>query len=64
VTYQTDANGQPVTKILVESLTDIANELYLGSVVDRGSRKIVFIASSEVWCGDRKGCRGNTRVNT
>jgi succinyl-CoA synthetase beta subunit len=47
VTYQTDANGQPVTKILVESLTDIANELYLGAVVDRGSRKIVFMASTE-----------------
>ncbi|MDP5055070.1 MAG: acetate--CoA ligase family protein, partial [Congregibacter sp.] len=28
VTYQTDANGQPVSKILVESCTDIADELY------------------------------------
>jgi succinyl-CoA synthetase beta subunit len=34
VTYQTDANGQPVTKILVESCTDIAKELYLGAVVE------------------------------
>ncbi|MCV6605268.1 MAG: acetate--CoA ligase family protein, partial [Porticoccaceae bacterium] len=32
VTYQTDANGQPVSKILVETCTDIANELYLGAV--------------------------------
>ena len=47
VTYQTDANGQPVTKILVESCTDIADELYLGSVVDRSSRRIVFMASTE-----------------
>ncbi len=47
VTYQTDANGQPVSKILVESLTDIASELYLGAVVDRASRKIVFMASTE-----------------
>lgn len=47
VTYQTDANGQPVTKILVESCTDIAKELYLGAVVDRGSRRVVFIASTE-----------------
>lgn len=47
VTYQTDKNGQPVTKILVESCTDIANELYLGAVVDRGSRRIVFMASTE-----------------
>ena len=48
VTYQTDANGQPVSKILVESCTDIANELYLGAVVDRASqRKVVFMASTE-----------------
>ncbi|WP_429040811.1 ADP-forming succinate--CoA ligase subunit beta [Aeromonas veronii] len=47
VTYQTDGNGQPVTKILVESCTDIAKELYLGAVVDRGSRRVVFMASTE-----------------
>lgn len=35
VTYQTDANGQPVNQILVEAATDIAKELYLGAVVDR-----------------------------
>jgi succinyl-CoA synthetase beta subunit len=47
VTYQTDANGQPVSKILVESCTDIDQELYLGAVVDRSSRRIVFMASTE-----------------
>ena len=47
VTYQTDASGQPVTKILVETCTDIANELYLGAVVDRSTRRIVFMASTE-----------------
>ncbi|SJN54758.1 ADP-forming succinate--CoA ligase subunit beta [Vibrio ruber] len=47
VTYQTDANGQPVTKILVEAASDIANELYLGAVVDRSSRRVVFMASTE-----------------
>jgi len=47
VTYQTDASGQPVTKILVENCTDIADELYLGAVVDRSSRRIVFMASTE-----------------
>lgn len=47
VTYQTDANGQPVTKILVESCTDIAQELYLGAVVDRSTRRVVFMASVE-----------------
>lgn len=47
VTYQTDANGQPVSRILVETCTDIANELYLGAVVDRSSQRIVFMASTE-----------------
>jgi succinyl-CoA synthetase beta subunit len=47
VTYQTDKNGQPVSKILVESCTDIARELYLGAVVDRASRRVVFMASTE-----------------
>lgn len=47
VTYQTDAKGQPVSKILVETCTDIAQELYLGAVVDRASRRVVFMASTE-----------------
>ena len=47
VTYQTDANGQPVSKILVEECTDIAEELYLGAVVDRSTRRVVFMASTE-----------------
>ncbi|MEZ5529059.1 MAG: ADP-forming succinate--CoA ligase subunit beta [Porticoccaceae bacterium] len=47
VTYQTDANGQPVSRILVESCTNIAQELYLGAVVDRSTRRIVFMASTE-----------------
>lgn len=47
VTYQTDAQGQPVSRILVEACTDIADELYLGAVIDRASRRIVFMASTE-----------------
>ncbi|MCX2976558.1 ADP-forming succinate--CoA ligase subunit beta [Candidatus Marimicrobium litorale] len=47
VTYQTDEAGQPVSKILVETCTDIAEELYLGAVVDRSSRRVVFMASTE-----------------
>lgn len=47
VTYQTDERGQPVSRILVESCTDIAQELYLGAVVDRSTRRIVFMASTE-----------------
>ena len=47
VTFQTDEHGQPVSKILVETCTDIASELYLGAVVDRTTRRIVFMASTE-----------------
>ncbi len=47
ITYQTDAAGQPVSRILVEACTDIADELYLGAVVDRASRRVVFMASTE-----------------
>ncbi|MEE3289258.1 MAG: ADP-forming succinate--CoA ligase subunit beta [Pseudomonadota bacterium] len=47
VTYQTDSNGQPVSKIFIEACVDIAQELYLGAVVDRSTRRIVFMASVE-----------------
>src|SRR5690625_2400673 len=47
VTYQTDANGQPVNHILVETCTDIDQELYLGAVLDRATRRVVFMASTE-----------------
>ncbi|CBL45146.1 Succinyl-CoA synthetase, beta subunit [gamma proteobacterium HdN1] len=47
VTYQTDERGQPVNTILVETCTDIEKELYLGAVLDRGSRRVVFMASTE-----------------
>ena len=47
ITYQTDSNGQLVNSILIEECTDIASELYLSAVIDRASKKIVFIGSSE-----------------
>ena len=47
ITYQTDSNGQPVSRILVETCTEIDQELYLGAVVDRGTRRIIFMASTE-----------------
>ena len=47
ITYQTDSNGQIVNSILVEECTDIAKELYLSAVIDRGTQRIVFIGSSE-----------------
>jgi succinyl-CoA synthetase beta subunit len=47
VTFQTDENGQPVSKIFVEACTDIDRELYLGAVIDRSSQRITFMASTE-----------------
>jgi len=64
VTFQTDEHGQPVSKILVESLTDIDQELYLGAVVDRGTRRIVFMASTEGGVEIRNGCGRNPGKNS
>jgi succinyl-CoA synthetase beta subunit len=47
VTYQTDARGQPVNAVLVEETSNIDRELYLGAVVDRASKRVVFMASTE-----------------
>ena len=47
VTVQTGADGQPVAKIFVERPARIARELYLGAVVDRASRRVVVMASTE-----------------
>lgn len=47
VTFQTDEHGQPVSKIYVEACTDIDRELYLGAVIDRSSRRIIFMTSTE-----------------
>lgn len=48
VTYQTDANGQPVNSVLVcEDIYPVQTELYLGAVVDRSTRRITFMASTE-----------------
>ncbi|MEL0081437.1 MAG: ATP-grasp domain-containing protein, partial [Gammaproteobacteria bacterium] len=47
VTFQTDENGQPVNSVLIEEVSDIARELYLGAVVDRGAQRVIFMASTE-----------------
>lgn len=47
VTFQTDEKGQPVSKIFVEECADIDRELYLGAVIDRSSRRVIFMASTE-----------------
>ncbi len=47
VTYQTTAEGQPVNQVLIEEPCDIEKELYLGAVIDRSKRRVVFMASTE-----------------
>ncbi|MDO5074044.1 MAG: ADP-forming succinate--CoA ligase subunit beta [Neisseria animaloris] len=48
VTYQTDADGQPVNSVLVcEDMYPVQTELYLGVVVDRSTRRVTFMASTE-----------------
>ncbi|GGY03183.1 ADP-forming succinate--CoA ligase subunit beta [Paludibacterium paludis] len=48
VTYQTDAAGQPVNSVLVcEDMYPVERELYLGAVIDRSSRRVTFMASTE-----------------
>lgn len=47
VTYQTDADGQPINTVLIEETCDIDRELYLGAVLDRASRRVVIMASTE-----------------
>ena len=47
VTHQTDSAGLPVSRVLVESLSEIEREIYLGALIDRASKRIVFMASAE-----------------
>ncbi|PKB78143.1 MAG: succinate--CoA ligase subunit beta [SAR202 cluster bacterium Io17-Chloro-G9] len=46
VTPQTDAQGVPVSRLLVEELADISRELYLAITVDRGRCTPVLLAST------------------
>jgi len=45
VTPQTTGDGLPINKVLIESLSSIESELYLGALIDRSSDSIVFMAS-------------------
>ena len=47
VTKQSGPEGQPINCVLVQAKTEISRELYLGLIVDRSSRKIAIMASSE-----------------
>jgi succinyl-CoA synthetase beta subunit len=47
VTHQTGPQGQKVRRLLIEEGADIAKELYVGLVVDRGTQQVALMASSE-----------------
>lgn len=47
VTIQTGDGGQKVNQVLVEAGCNIARELYLGIVVDRGSKSAVIMVSPD-----------------
>jgi succinyl-CoA synthetase beta subunit len=47
VTHQTGPEGQKVRRLYIEQGLDIARELYLGLVVDRETRRIAVMASTE-----------------
>jgi succinyl-CoA synthetase beta subunit len=46
-THQTGPEGKLVTRILVENGCNIASELYVSLVVDRGTSKVTVMASTE-----------------
>jgi succinyl-CoA synthetase beta subunit len=46
-THQTGPEGQTVRRLLIEEGADIRQELYVGMVVDRGTQRVVLMASSE-----------------
>ena len=45
-TYQTGGMALPVNSVLVAEATDIEQELYLGALVDRSARAVVFMGSA------------------
>ncbi len=47
VTIQTDAKGQPVNQVMIETPCNIERELYLGMVIDRSLKRITVMVSTE-----------------
>ncbi|KPV39811.1 ADP-forming succinate--CoA ligase subunit beta [Alicyclobacillus ferrooxydans] len=47
VTHQTGPQGKVVKRLLVEQLTDIQKEYYIGLVLDRAQNRVVMMASAE-----------------
>lgn len=47
VTHQTGPEGKKVNRLYIEEGADIADELYVGALVDRETQKVVLMCSSE-----------------
>ena len=47
VTHQTGPEGKEVKRLYIEEGADIADELYVGALVDRETQKVVLMCSSE-----------------
>ncbi|WP_067617262.1 ADP-forming succinate--CoA ligase subunit beta [Alicyclobacillus acidiphilus] len=47
VTHQTGPEGKVVKRLLIEQLTDIQKEYYIGLVLDRSQGRVVMMASQE-----------------
>ncbi len=47
VTHQTGPSGKQVNRIYIEDGSDIERELYLALLVDRGTSRVSFVASTE-----------------
>src|SRR3569623_341940 len=45
VTHQTPPEGLPVRHVLIEPVSQVVRELYLGAVIDRARERVVFMAS-------------------
>ncbi|HAI96860.1 MAG: ADP-forming succinate--CoA ligase subunit beta [Cycloclasticus sp.] len=45
VTPQTDAEGLPIEMLIIEEVKPIERELYISAVVDRATKRIMFMAS-------------------
>lgn len=47
ITKQSGPTGQPINCVLIQTKTKITNEFYLGMIIDRSSKRLAIIASSE-----------------
>ncbi len=47
ITHQTGPEGKQVNRLYIEEGADIADELYVGALVDRETQKVVLMCSSE-----------------